>query len=429
MSKIFLKILAIPGLVFLNLSSTAQDTIKLVDLYNAILVNNPISRSYSGVDSIFLLKENNLKLNYYPKLDLNAQATWQSDVTKLDINLPMIPGFNVPSPAKDQYKITLDITQMIWDGGITKSKKQVEKVNKNFERNKLDIELYSAKEKITGLFFSFITLNVYQQQLDLMANELDRRILELESAVANGYILQSSLDALKAEKLRLLQNIDAIPSQKQALNAAINALTGRQITDKDILVIPEPKLITSYSCFRPDFKNYSIQNDLLNASSNLLDRKRYPVLAGFAQAGYGKPGLSMLSNEWDTFYLFGARLTWNIWDWNSTSREKQQLKIQSNIVNLRKQYYLDNYNALVDEVLSEIDKLKNQLAKDEEIVKLLHQVTERSASLLKNGTITSAVYLADFNTESRARLEMEIRKIKLSLEKVKLYNVTGNSIN
>jgi len=221
---------------------------------------------------------------------------------------------------------------------------------------------------------------------------------------------------------------DAIPAQRNSFASSIKALTGVEINESTQMLLPNPELINTNTCLRPDFENFSIQKNLLSASSNVLSRKRYPILAGFAQAGYGKPGLSMLSNEWDTFYLLGAKLSWNIWDWNSTKKERQQFKIQSSIVNLRQQFYIDTYNAQLEENRLEIQKLQNQLEKDVEIVKLLHQVSERSISQLKNGTITSANYLTDFNNESRARLDMELRKIKLSLEKVKFYNITGNSL-
>jgi len=402
-----------------------QNTVTLIDLYKAVDVNNPLSRIPSGIDSIYQLKKKNLNVNYLPKLDFNASTTWQSEVTALNVNIP-IPGFSIPKADKDQYKVALDVSQMIWDGGSTKAKEELEDLNQTLEKNRVDVEIYSIKDRITNLFFNLLILKVTENQLNLMSMDLDKRIQELESSVNAGYILSSTLDGLKAEKLKLLQSIDAVPSQRKSLISSLRSLTGVAISASDNFILPAPDSIKELTCLRPEFDGFKYQQNVMNASSNLIARKRYPILAGFASAGYGKPGLNMLSNNWNTFYMFGAKLSWNIWDWNSVRKDRQQLRVQENIVDYRKKAYLEGYQAQIDGILSETEKLNNQLSKDLEIVQLLHQVTERSASSLKNGTITSAVYLADFNSESRAKLELELRKIKLSLQKVLLYNISGN---
>jgi outer membrane protein TolC len=411
-----------PGLVY------GQNTINLLDLYKAVDINNPLSKIPSGIDSVYHLKKKSLNVNYLPKLDLNASTSWQSEVTSLNINLP-IPGFSAPKADKDQSKVALDVTQLIWDGGATKAKENLEDLNQVLEKNRIDIEIYSIKDRITNLYFNLLTLKVTENQLNLMTADIDKRIQELQSSVNSGFILNSTLDGLKAEKLKLLQSIDAIPAQRKSLISYLKSLTGVTLNENDNFSVPNPDIIKELQCMRPEFEGFRFQQNLINASSSLISRKRYPVLAGFASAGYGKPGLNMLSNSWDTYYLFGAKLSWNIWDWNTVKKDRQQLMIQERIIDYRKQSYLDGYQAQIDGILWEIQKLNNQLSKDHEIVQLLHQVTERSASSLKNGTITSSVFLADFNSESRALLELELRKIKLSQQKVLLYNISGNELN
>ena len=404
----------------------SQNTINLIDLYKAVDINNPLAKIPSGIDSIYQLKSSNIRTSYLPKLDLNASATWQSEVTS--INLPSTLPFSIPETDKDQYKVSFDVSQLIWDGGTTRAREKMEDLNKVLEQNKVNIEIYNVKDRITNLYFNLLLIKVTEDQLYLMSNEFDKRIAELESGVKAGYILSSTLDVIKAEKLKILQNIDAIPTQRKSLISSLKSLTGIPLNDNDTYLIPNPDTLNSLNCLRPEYNGFRMQQDALTASSNLIARKRYPVLAGFASAGYGKPGLNMMSNEWNTYYMFGAKLSWNIWDWNSVHKEKQQLKLQANTVGLRERSYLDSYQAQVDGILLEIQKLKNQLSKDKEIVQLLHKVSETSASSLKNGSITSSVYISDFDSESRAQLEMEIRRIRLSLQRVMLYNLTGNEL-
>jgi hypothetical protein len=49
-----------------------------------------------------------------PKIDLNAQQH-QSDVTSLPITLPNV---TVNPPNKDQYRTTVDVNQLIYNGGL-----------------------------------------------------------------------------------------------------------------------------------------------------------------------------------------------------------------------------------------------------------------------------------------------------------------------
>ena len=412
----------------LPILSQSQKVITLADLYKAVDTNNPLSKINGGIDSVYQLKKKNLKVNYLPKLDLNASSTWQSQVTGLNVNLPAPISLDLPKADKDQYKVTLDVSEVIWDGGATKAKSMLEDFNQSLEKNRVDIEVLNVKDRITNLYFNLLILKVTESQLNLMCSELDKRISEVESGVKSGYLTSSTIDGLQAEKLKLLQSLDAVPAQRKALLSSIKSLTGIELSDSVTFVTPNPDELTELSCKRPEFAGFSYQQKVLNASADLVSRKRYPVLAGFATAGYGKPGLNMLSNEWDNFFLVGAKLSWNIWDWNTVRKEKQQIKIQDNMVDYRKQAYVDSYQSQIESIRLEIDKLKNQLNKDQEIVKLLHQVTERSASALKNGTITSSAYITDFNSESRAKLELELRNIKLSQQKVLLYNVSGNEL-
>src|SRR6218665_984034 len=90
------------------------------------------------------LKINNLSKAYLPQLQFNGQASYQSDVTK--VNIPL-PGITVPSLSKDQYKITADLSQTIYDGGTVKAQKEWQQLNAGVEDGKAEVELYQLKER------------------------------------------------------------------------------------------------------------------------------------------------------------------------------------------------------------------------------------------------------------------------------------------
>ena len=54
------------------------------------------------------------------KIQIIGQATYQNDVTQFPVKLPNV---SVDPLSKDQYKVYADVSQTIYDGEISKSKK------------------------------------------------------------------------------------------------------------------------------------------------------------------------------------------------------------------------------------------------------------------------------------------------------------------
>ncbi|HEX2847143.1 MAG TPA: TolC family protein, partial [Chitinophagaceae bacterium] len=119
----------------------AQDAGKL-DLqqaYTEAQQNYPAIRQKGLIKQTAELSIDNLSKAYLPQLQLNGQASYQSDVTKVDIPLP---GITVPALSKDQYKITADLSQTIYDGGTVKAQKEWQQLNAGVEDEKAEVELY-----------------------------------------------------------------------------------------------------------------------------------------------------------------------------------------------------------------------------------------------------------------------------------------------
>src|SRR5690606_38322963 len=52
-----------------------------------------------------------------PQININGQATYQSTVTEIPIH---VPGMDIPTMNKDQYKWYGEINQNLYDGGLTR---------------------------------------------------------------------------------------------------------------------------------------------------------------------------------------------------------------------------------------------------------------------------------------------------------------------
>ncbi|MDT8401838.1 MAG: TolC family protein [Bacteroidales bacterium] len=104
-----------------SLNTSAQDLISLKTCYENALDNHPRAGEKQLQQQIWQLKQDNLNSAWYPKIEAGASALYNSNVADLSMSLGMapLPGIEnyLPSMSHDQYKLTIDINQLIYDGG------------------------------------------------------------------------------------------------------------------------------------------------------------------------------------------------------------------------------------------------------------------------------------------------------------------------
>lgn len=238
-------------------------------------------------------------------------------------------------------------------------------------------------------------------------------------------VLSSELDQLLAELIKTEQMVIELKSNNETVLYALSILTGKTSEQLNNLKLPEELTVTDLPIKRPELDLFSKQNELLNANSEILQKQRNPKLFGFGQAGYGRPGMNMLSTKFDTYYLIGLGFNWNVLDWKTTSRQKQMIKLQQDIIQSKQESFVRNIDLATDQQTKQINQITELLKTDQELIAIRERITKTSASKLENGSITMADYIQDLNAETTARLMLETRKIQLKEARIKLENIRG----
>lgn len=400
----------------------AQESVTLKQCQDWARENHPVLKQLALYQQILSLKNENNATSYLPQVNLNGQATYQSQVTKIGISLPNI---KIPSVDKDQYKIYLDFKQTIWDGGVTKAKELANNAENAGNMQQAEVELYQVRDKVNQFFFTSFLIQENLKILDKKTETLNERKAQLESAVNNGVVLSSELDRLLAELINTQQTETELKSNRETVLYALAILTGKTVDTFGNLILPADETVPSQPVLRPEIDLFAKQNALLDANSEILRKARNPKFFGFGQAGYGKPGLNMLSNKFDTYYLVGVGLSWNVFDWKNTSRQQQMLKLQQEIVQTKEQAFLQGIDLATDQKNKQISRLNELMKSDQDLISLRERITKTSASKLENGTITSADYIQDLNAEVTARLALQTHKIQLEQAQIDLNNIRG----
>ena len=393
----------------------AQDTITLDYCYRQAEKNYPLAKQTNLYEASNDLRIKNLNKNYLPSLNLNASASLQSDVTSVSLNLPKnFPAVSFPSPDKDQYKVTLDVNQSIYDGNVTSYQKKIEKFNLQADQKNVGIQLYQLKDQVNQLYFTIFFLQENENLLKNSREKIEAKRKEMRSSVENGTQLQASVDVLDAEIIQIDQQLAGISTDRSATFKMLSELISAPVSESAHLKLPDITISAfNYENHRLEYELFDVQQGRINLMKNMVTSKWNPKIFAFGQAGYGKPGFNMLSNDFTTFWIFGGKLTWNFWNWNQNKNEKKSYDIQNQIVLTQKETFDKNLRITAEKNLSEIIKLSDMLSKDEELINLRTRITKTASSQLDNGVITSSDYISRINEEIQAEMNKELHRIQL----------------
>lgn len=415
------KVLLILLIGYASLSYSQVNSISLQDCYRLARENYPRLSDINRQKVLSDLRLKNIGVVWNPQVNLNGQATYQSEVTK--VNVPL-PGVTIPAPAKDQYKVYLDVKQTIYDGGLSNAGSEAEKSGLAADVQGMEVEIYGLHEKVNQLYFAILLLSENESVLQLKKEVLGERIKVLASGLKNGIVTARDLDLLKAENLVTDQQIGEVRSEKLAALGTLGILTNQTLTANTLLSEPVT-LQKRAEINRPELKYFELLGNKIDNSSQILLKSRNPKLFGFGQAGYGRPGLNMLKNTFDPYYLVGVGLSWNVLDWKQTGRNREILRVQKEMIGSQRAAFDQNLSAAMLRANEAIHKAEQLLQMDNELVLLRENIARQSASQLDNGTITSADYIVDLNAVTQANINKKSHKIQLYQAVVNYNTLTG----
>lgn len=356
-------------------------------------------------------KQTDIKLSnatYLPSLVLNGQASYQSDVTKIPVDVP-----GVEELSKDQYKAYLDFQQVIFDGGFTHKQKQLIDARYAMDQTQLDIELLQLKDQVSKLYLSLLLIDENISIMRIKADDLSTQRGRLLAMYNNGTTLRSNVDIMDAELLKVEQLMIELRLNRQSTLDMLSSLVGQKIRPNVQLVMPAISIDYSDSSERPEYKLFDAQVASVQSQSLLLNAKNRPKIYLFGTGGYGRPGLDMLDNEFDTYYLAGLRLTMPLTNWTSTRHEKQLALDQKAIILEKKKNFARMNLIQLNKQLSEITKYQQLIVKDQAIIDKRRQIKEAEAVRLENGVSTSNDYIIELNAENQALLNRKLHEIQL----------------
>ena len=394
--------------------------ISLEECYTLARNNYPLVRQYELTEAMSRYSFENAAMGYVPQISLGGQATLQSDVTEFPEafnNLLALAGVEMKGLSHDQYKVQLDISQTIWDGGYSKAQREAVKAQAEVSRLTLDKDIDALKTRINQMYFGILVMEENIRTSLYMDTLMTANLKIVESAVRNGTALASDTDNIRVELLTLRQQRRQLESAVRTYKDMLAIMIGRRIEDGEVFEKPEVMLVDTGLNKRTELLLFDARIREIELQKKMLDVAVMPKFAFFAQGWYGKPGLNifddMVYNKMSWNGIAGITFKWNISGFYTRKNDLRSIDLSQRSVELQRDAFKWNTDLQQTQIQNEIDRMYEMKASDDEIVRLRESVRKVSESKYRNGIITVNDLLRDMMNENNAKVERSRHELEL----------------
>jgi len=410
----------------------ADQTMSLDSLMQAGEKHHPSLAKRPLLASSLKLQSQLINRAYWPQLSLNGQATWQSDVTSVD--LP--PGGPMISPpSKDQYRATIELQQSIWDGGVTEDKKHVAERRVRVEQEKVALEWYQVRDRILQLYFVGVVQQELRAQADVLERYLGTVVEKVQVALTNGVAIERDLLLAQARKLVAHQALADAAAQHASVIESLEELTGSTLSTEATLTSPVISCSAADgvrpgpdAVHRPELSVLAAQAELLDAQVELDNAADMPRVSAFATGGYGRPGLNALKDDFELYFIGGVKLTVPLTYLYADTRgnTREQVAVQRSLLDRQRDAVMMQVRIQLETQRAELRRLDAAIAVDDELVTLRERARKQTELQLSLGTATMTDLVNDLSQEDQARSQRVVHGAQRDLACHQLAFIMGD---
>ena len=382
--------------------------------------NYPQIRQLDLIDEAAGYDISTVMKTWLPHLNISGKATYQSDVVEMPFD---IPGFTFNLP-HDQYSLVGEISQTIWDGGTTRSQKEVYSTTAEVQKKQVEVSVYSINDRVAKIYLGILLIDSQIRQNDILAESLERNAGQVQARIDNGTAYRTDLDMIRVKMLDCGQQKDGLLSDREAYVKMLEKLTGISIEGRE-LTIPDDGYTAGGPVSRPELLLYNAQLQQNEAQLRQLDSKISPKFSLSIQGGIGRPGLNILKNSFQPYYTAGVKMSWDIGALYTRKSEKRKLDTQMRTIESDRETFIFNTDLNATQMQSAIDKARRQLDRDKEIISLYESIRETGEEQYRNGTISMSDLMDRISDEYNARAAQSVHEIQLLMAVYDLKNCTG----
>ena len=387
--------------------------------------NYPQIKEMSLIEMTKGIDLKNAAYAWLPHLNISGKATWQSEVVEMPMD---IPGMDITIP-HDQYGLTAEFTQQIWDGGTSRSQKELAEAGAEVKKTQLETNLWSIRSRVQNVFLGIILIDKQLELNRLLRESLERSSEEVKSRMEAGVALPTDLDQVSVNILSCLQQRASLDADRKSYVKILGLLTGRDMTDVELAV---PQDAVNYVDdgardfeTRPEIAFYAAQLKQNEFQRRQLNTLISPKLNLSLQGGYGRPGMNMLSGDFSGYFVAGLKLQWNIGALYTRGLDKRRVNADAQKIDLTRKSFILNSSVEAEQKNNAILKARDVLEKDSEIIGLRQRIRASGENQYREGTIKMNDYLSMLDEEYKAKANESMHEVQLMMAVYDMKNTIG----
>jgi len=416
MKKLFLFFL-FAGLLEANAQMTIDECQEMAK------ANYPLIKQYDLIEQSTEYTLSNAGKAYLPQISITAIGGYIIN------GLPAIsaPGQPAPDPSKLQMIGIGQINQVLWDGGATRAQKDIVRASADVDKSNIDVSLFAIRERVNQVYFGILLIDEQLKQLDIMNDNLTRSLKKVILSKENGLAYQSDVDEIKSEIYNLEQKRIEFNFTRKGYVQMLSLLTGRQPEETSKLERPlSAEFSESLQNNRPELTMYANQLKLIEAQAAINKVTLMPKIGLMGAGILIGPGINFGSSTINNLGIVGLNMSWKIDGLYRNTNNKNLDNIKSErILNQQETFTFGNKLQLT-QAASEIEKQRQIIVNDDEIVKLKGEITKSYQVRFDNGMCTMNDLINAINKESEARSNQALHSVQLLMGVYNYNTISGN---
>ncbi|WP_346239350.1 TolC family protein [Niabella insulamsoli] len=400
-------------LFLLLIREAGAQKLTLAECYTLARKGYPAIRKMDLINRSARYSIENVSKRFLPQLHISGQASYQSETIDFGDAVGALPsGLSLPSISKDQYKVQGEISQLIYDGGATKTDQNLILANTALQQQQIETNLYQIRRRVNEFYFSILLIDAQLLQLRSTQGTIQTQIGKMEAAFENGTALRSNLDELKAEAISVEMKSTTYKSNRMAYLNMLGLFIGKELPSDTQLELP-PKGVFTGGIRRPELRSFELQNVVFDLERKRLKSDYLPQVSAYVQGAYGRPTLNIIENKFGPWYMAGLRFKWSLESLYTLSNKKERLQIQAQLTARDKETFLLNTKMELARQAQQVKQFAQLIEQDEAYILLRASVTKAAEAQLSNGVITTHEYIEKVNAEDLARQTKNLHQIQL----------------
>lgn len=400
------------------LIAARAETLTIGQCVEAAREHYPAIAQYGLIDKAAQFGLENASKAWLPQGTVSAQGSWQNDVARWPEQFAAMlaqQGVSFPGIDKLQYRVGVDVTQQIWDGGKTAATSRAIASQADVDSRTLDVQLYDVEGRVQELYFAVLLLEGRIRSVERSMALTDSVLAQTRVMMRNGVAMQSDCDQIEAKLLALGQQMVQLSATRQGYRRVLEIFIGEPVGERQ-LMLPQDEPVAPSE--RPQLRLFDARLDNVAAQEHAVRSSAMPQIGAFASGYYGYPGYNMFKNMQtrtpSVNLMVGVKATWNFGALYTRRNSLNRLQLQRQQIETGRETFLFNNEMAESEGLARIGSLREVIKSDARIVELRRSVICAARSQLRNGVIDPTSLLTKITDAELAENDLILHEIELT---------------